>query len=233
MKKEGIPQGIFVTGTDTNVGKTWVGSRVIKQISELGINVIPRKPVESGWLDEAGRTDAWQLAKAAGKADHLAQVCPNPLKAAVSPVRAARDEGKTITIQMLQQQCLTGLKLSDFLYVEGAGGFFSPLANDGLNADLAKRLQLPVLLVAEDRLGCINHTLLTLAAIKHYGLVVEAVILNSREDTGDMFENDNSMDNEEDLKSLIDVPLFKTQYGQARVDEEIVSVLVKKLSQEV
>ena len=216
-------QGIFVTGTDTDVGKTWLGQIIIRQLCEQGIKVIPRKPVESGWsIDEETSTDGWLLAKAAHQEHQLDLVCPNRFKAAISPVRAAAMEQKTLHLETVKQQCIQTINNDEFLYVEGAGGFFSPLVSDGLNADLAKSLGLPVLLIAENKLGCINHILLSIAAIRSYQLPLVAIVLNTREKTmlGDM-------NNFEDLQSLVDIPVFQMQYQQGRIDEAFLQLLLE------
>jgi dethiobiotin synthetase len=221
--------GIFVTGTDTDVGKTWVGRMIIRQLIANGIKVIPRKPVESGWQDNEPLTDAGILAKAAGVND-LQKVCPNRFRAAVSPVRAATLEGHSLSLQQVYQQCLEEVTSDNFLYVEGAGGFFSPLVNDpnskGLNADLAKQLDLPVLLVAEDRLGCINQVLLTLSAIQAYQLPIIAVVLNRlREGEQCGCSPQSEMNNIEDLKTLINVPIYHLKHDQREIDDELIEVL--------
>jgi len=219
LKKQ---KGIFVTGTDTNVGKTWIGQMIIRQLGDDGVEVIPRKPVESGWQkDHLETTDAWLLAKAAGKEQELNLVCVNRFKAPLSPVRAAQLAGKTLQLDTIKQQCFDQVEADDFLYVEGAGGFFSPLVSNGLNADLAKALNLPVLLVAEDKLGCINHVLLTIAAIKSYNLTIVAVILNVKEEGS----GDTKMNNHEDLEVLIDIPVFQIGYCQDEVSEELLLLL--------
>ncbi len=228
MQKTKRHSGIFVTGTDTDVGKTWIGQAILRQLIENGVSVIPRKPVESGWLVDVTKSDAWLLAAAAGYEDDLDKVCPNRFKAAVSPVRAAHLEGRELQLNTVVDQCLRDLEKDDFLYVEGAGGFFSPLVENqngkGLNADLAKSLNLPVLLVAQDKLGCINHVLLTLAAIKDYELPVVGVVLNSM-DEGVVIGN-SDINNFEDLVSLLDVPVFLTQYGQSTVADELIKLML-------
>jgi len=99
------------------------------------------------------------------------------------------------------------LQVGQFLYVEGAGGFYSPLATDGLNADLAQALELPVLVVAEDRVGCINHVLLTCEALERRGLELAGVILNLRQPTP------AGMDNASDLQPLLRAPVLRLAVG--------------------
>lgn len=195
--------GLFVTGTDTGIGKTWVGVQLIQALRTRGLAIAPRKPVESGWQTDTAQTDAGQLALAAGWQGTLEQVCPNRFKAALSPPRAAQQEGQTLRLANLAQQCREGLSTNPFLYVEGAGGFYSPIAEDGLNADLAQQLGLPVVLVSEDRVGCINHVLLVAEALQRRQLNLVGVVLNPRYPAVD------GMDNLADLRCLLDAPVIR------------------------
>jgi dethiobiotin synthetase len=195
--------GIFVTGTDTGIGKTWVGVHLIRHLRTQGVDIAPRKPVESGWQTDTAQTDAGQLAAAANWQGTLEQVCPNRFQAALSPPRAAQREGKVLQVAALARQCREGLTANPFLYVEGAGGFYSPIAHDGLNADLAQQLGLPVVLVSEDRVGCINHVLLVAEALQHRQLRLAGVILNPRQPAVE------GMDNLADLRHLLAVPVMR------------------------
>lgn len=204
----GNAPGVFVTGTDTGVGKTHVGVQLIHLLRVLGHEVIPRKPVESGWADDISQTDAWRLAHAAGlpledAAQHapiIDSVCPHRFKAALSPPRAAALEGKTLRLLDVASACPVKLKDKQYLYVEGAGGFYSPVAQDGLNADLAQTLGLPVVVVTEDRVGCLNHILLVAEAVKQKGLTLAGVILNKRHPAPE------GMDNLSDLRQHLNAP---------------------------
>ncbi len=201
-------RGIFTSGTDTSIGKTWIGAQLIAELCKQGFNVTPRKPVESGWNQRIQETDAWILAKAANKADQIDLVCPNRFTQAISPARAARLEGRNLSTQHLLADCLSGLrqpqKKTDFLYIEGAGGFYSPLAQDGLNSDLAKQLNLPILLVAENRLGCINQVLLSVAAIESAKLRLAGVILNQATCNA----NSEAKENISEIKQYKDYPII-------------------------
>ena len=199
-------KGVFITGTDTDVGKTWVGQKIIQQLTNAGLSVEPRKPVESGWPKDITLSDAWKLAHAANKQEKLDTICPNRFLAAISPDRAAKIEGKSLTVNQLFTQCTENINSEkDFLYVEGAGGFYSPLCSDGLNVDLAKALKLPIILVVADRLGCINHALLSIEAIENAGLSLLGVVLNNIEENS---PDNHNMNNYEDLLGKIDYPLI-------------------------
>ena len=209
-------KGIFITGTDTDAGKTYVGTQIVTLLHQDKINAVPRKPVESGCKrvgDELVPQDAVQYYEAANRKFALSEVCPFRFEPAISPQRAARLAHQPVYTEELHAKCIQGTGRDDFLVVEGAGGFYSPLCEDGTNASLAKRLGLPVLLVANDKLGCINHVLLTVEAIHSHGLSVCAVIL-SQTSAGDT----PVMDNCEDLGLLLEVPVFSF-FHQERLQE--------------
>lgn len=186
------PCGIYITGTDTGVGKTYVGARLIRSLVDQNVVVIPRKPAESGCTPEHDQlvpADGMALMSAAGLSD-INAITPYRFKQPLSPPRAALLSNQHLHLQQLVDACQT--ETDDFIVVEGAGGFMSPLAEDGLNADLAVALGLPVLLVVADKLGCVNHCLLTLEAIINRGLSVAGIVLNQiepdRDDMGNLGE---------------------------------------------
>ena len=211
-------KGIFTTATDTNVGKTWVGSQLVAELKRLKVDVQARKPIESGWpTKDVSTTDAWKLAKAMDQTNALDVVCPNRFSAALSPDRAAMLEGETISLQKLHQDCLNGINKSDFLYVEGAGGFYSPICSDGLNADLALSLDLPILLVVEDRLGCINQALLNVEAIAKRGLNLKAIALN-RPNQIETSNTISAMDNLSDIQKRVNCEVIAFDHNQKTKD---------------
>ncbi|QMU61733.1 MAG: dethiobiotin synthase [Gammaproteobacteria bacterium] len=212
MKNTTKRNGLFITGTDTDVGKTYIGSQVVSLLYGMKISVQPRKPIESGCglLDgELQPADANHYYDAVEKNIPLTDICPFRFQPAISPQRAARLVKQPITIKELKNVCLKNSTSDDFLFVEGAGGFYSPLCEDGLNADLAKALQLPVLLIANDQLGCINHILLSAEAIRQKELELSAVILNSKNAT-----HDDAMDNLDDLKNYFEIPIFLISHNE-------------------
>lgn len=176
-----VAQGLFITGTDTNVGKTQVAAAIAAQFKHAGYPIKVRKPVATGCSRINGRlvaADAQQLHIASETQELLESICPYTFETAVSPARAARLLGKPLSLSMLHAACVNHINSHDYCIVEGAGGFYSPIATDGLNADLARLLQCPVVLVAPDRLGCINQILLNLNAITQHQLRCAAIILN-------------------------------------------------------
>lgn len=221
-------KGIFITGTDTNIGKTWLSVKLITTLRKQGFNITPRKPVESGWSPDISQTDAWKLANAANKLDQLDAICPNHFTHAISPARAAMMNGRQLNISTLAKQCLPIQKqqnTDEFLIVEGAGGFYSPLAHDGLNSDLARTLDLPVLLVAENRLGCINQVLLSTNAIKATFLQTAVVVLNNPTEKSEE-EDFIGKNNLEDLRTLLDCPVISLDHNEKK---EAIFVDIAKL----
>lgn len=212
MKKVAQRKGLFITGTDTDVGKTYIGTQIITLLHDNDINAVPRKPIESGCTrvgNELEPEDALRYYEAANQKFPLAEVCPYRFEPAISPQRAARLINQPIFLNEVVNACTTNITDDDFLVVEGAGGFYSPLCEDGKNADLAKILNLHVLLVANDQLGCINHILLTAEAIYKQGLSLSAVILSQKVE-----RKNESMNNLEDLKALLSVATFLISYNE-------------------
>ena len=198
--------GLFITGTDTGVGKTRAGILLARQLRDRGYRVRVRKPVESGCqtvADQLLPADAEALRQAAGSIEPLERICPYPLAAPVAPPRAATLMGRTLHLAQLTSACHAGVEPGDVVLVEGAGGFLSPLAVDALNADLAVALALPVLLVATDRLGAIHQVLATAEAIQHRGQRLAAVLLSATHQAPDPL-----LDNAGDLSAWLNVPIL-------------------------
>jgi len=210
-------RGLFVTGTDTGVGKTRVATALVHALCASGVVVRVRKPVESGCIERAGErwpADGDALQRAAGSVEPLSTVCPLRLAAPLSPERAAAREGVSLTLDSLREACTAGVAADDFLLVEGAGGLLSPIAAQALNADLAVALGMPVLLVAADRLGTINHCLLTVEAIRARGLELAGIVLNTIIEPAEA-----GIDNAADLERWLGMPVQRFR-GSAATDAE-------------
>ena len=195
-------RGVFITGTDTGVGKTTVACALIPLLKIEGLPVIAVKPVETGCrvrgLDLVAE-DAARLAKASPQT-----ICRYRYTTAASAARAAELEGRPLYLADLLACCIHP---EHYLVVEGAGGVLSPIACDGLNVDLIAALALPVVVVAEDRLGCINQTLMALEVLTQRNLETVAVVLNTIEST----INRTDLDNHHELRSWTDVPVIGAQ----------------------
>jgi dethiobiotin synthetase len=175
--------GLFITGTDTGVGKTHVTALIAKALVDGGRRVGVYKPAASGCRCESGRLisdDAVALWNAAGRPGELDRVCPQRFATPLAPHLAARAEGKQLDAAMLRDGLEYWRARADIILVEGAGGLMSPLGDDEYVADLAEELAFPLIIVARNTLGTINQTLQTLiaAAAFHRGLAVAGVVLN-------------------------------------------------------
>lgn len=166
----------FVTGTDTDVGKTLAATGLIEAANRQGRRTAAIKPVAAGCEDRGDglqNSDALQLQAAASHPLSYQQVNPIALQAAIAPHIAAEQEGRSLSAQRLSGFC-RGLTLLpvDILVIEGAGGWYVPLNHRETLADVAKQLNPEVILVVGLRLGCINHALLSIKAIRADGLKI-------------------------------------------------------------
>ncbi len=200
-------QGLFITGTDTDVGKTYITMQIIRQLQSIAAPIKVRKPIESGCLMQKNSVlhpaDGFSLWQANQQHELLSTVTPYRFEPAIAPNRAAALSNKSISIKQLKQACLKDISNDDYLIVEGAGGFYSPLSSDGLNVDLALALNLNIVLVVKDQLGCINHTLLTLKAIQQAELNCIAIVLNLT--TADSIATFNHA---HEITQCCDIPVF-------------------------
>ena len=184
------PRGIFVTGTDTGVGKTIVAATLARLLRMNGVSVGVMKPVTSGCREENGQLvsdDALLLCQAAGIAVSE-DVAPYRLREALAPAEAARLDGVRIDFSAIKSSFDRLASLYDYVIVEGAGGLMVPLSGGLLIADLARELELPLLVVARPGLGTINHTVLTCFAAQQLGLQVAGVIINGMPEDPDLAE---------------------------------------------
>jgi dethiobiotin synthetase len=202
-----MKRGVFVTGTDTGVGKTLAACALIHALVERGLAVTPMKPVAAGAQVHAGgwaNEDTIALLRAAGR-DESRSVEANPilLREPMAPHIAAARERREITLEPILASFSRLAASGDFMVVEGVGGFRVPLSDSLDTVDLAQALALPVVLVVGLRLGCLNHALLTAGAIRFAGLPLAGWIANGI-DPG-MAVADENVDA---LRERIDAPLL-------------------------
>jgi dethiobiotin synthetase len=170
-------RGLFVTATDTGVGKTEVACALLSAARARGLDAVGMKPAQSG-AAPGEPTDAERLREACGGVEPLSAICPHSLAAPLAPAVAARLEGREISLAGLLQAARALAARHAALVVEGAGGLLVPLTERETYADLAVALGLPVLVVARAGLGTVNHTALTVEALRARGLSVAAIVLN-------------------------------------------------------
>jgi len=181
-----LPQlkGVFVTGTDTGVGKTLVAGAVLRYLRGRGIRVEPFKPAATGcrrFRGELVSADAQFLAACADSRRMLHEIAPVRFRHALAPNVAARLEKSTVKLEEIFHQYRRLEGIADAVVVEGVGGLLCPITDDFLVAHFAKMVNLPVVIVARPGLGTINHTLLTLFAVRKAGLKVAGVVINRYE----------------------------------------------------
>ncbi|KWC51779.1 dethiobiotin synthetase [Burkholderia ubonensis] len=175
------PLSLFVTGTDTEIGKTFVSAALLHGFARLGLRAAAMKPVAAGAYEQDGvwrNEDADQLDAAANVVLPPELRTPFLLKAPAAPHLAAAQEGVTLDLDTIVACHREALTRADVVVVEGAGGFRVPLTGTRDMADLAVALGAPVVLVVGVRLGCISHALLTADAIRQRGLTLAGWVAN-------------------------------------------------------
>jgi dethiobiotin synthetase len=202
----------FITGTDTGVGKTYVTRLLLETLRNEGHDAVGYKPVACG-----DRGDAVILAEASGGLD-LDEINPLHLNSSLAPYVACMLENRTVNpAELIAGYQILAAKHANVL-VEGAGGWEVPLAPNYRISDLAADLKLPVILVAGNRLGALNHILLTVNAIRAKGLVCAGIILNQLEDE----MNTAMITNKGVVEDLTGVPLLEHLiHGQDFLDVEV------------
>ncbi|WP_301101178.1 dethiobiotin synthase [Propionivibrio sp.] len=178
----------FVTGTDTEVGKTFVACALLHALRNKGVAAIGMKPVAAGTDAEGRNADVEALLAASGGRAPRELVNPYLFNPAIAPHIAAVEAGRRIELACIVAAFEALLGMADALLVEGVGGFCVPLGPQLSTADLAERLQLPVILVVGMRLGCINHALLSQQAIAARGLKLAGWVANRTDPQMSHFE---------------------------------------------
>jgi dethiobiotin synthetase len=172
---------VLVTGTDTGVGKTWVGCGLVRALRASGRRVAVRKPAETGCARRDGElfpADAAALRAAAGEEEALATICPIRFEEPLAPAVAAERAGVAIDPAAIAREIGATARRVDVVVVEGAGGLLVPLSWRYAYADLAADLGAKLLVVVAARLGAINHTLLTLEVAAARGIAVAGLVVN-------------------------------------------------------
>jgi dethiobiotin synthetase len=178
LSPAGAIRGLFVTGTDTGVGKTVATAVLAVSLREQGVDAGVMKPVETGIGDRTGSDAEWLMSVAPSN-DPPAIVAPYRLRASAAPVVAAAAEDIAIDLHRILSACETLAARHECLLIEGLGGAMVPLTADMLVVDLIHHLRLPVLIVARSGLGSINHTLLTVECLERRGIPILGVLFNN------------------------------------------------------
>ena len=199
--------GFFVTGTDTEVGKTLVSGALIVKLREQQINAIGFKPVVAGtYKDTSGRTlneDLETLRIASNLSHHELSLCPYALDQPAAPHLVAAQQGLKLEMSMMTAAFQNIQKHADCIVVEGAGGLLVPLNQDEDLGGFAKKIDLPIIFVVGMKLGCLNHALLTYDAIKARNLKIAGWIANALEEEMPLLQG-----NLQTLRARIDAPFL-------------------------
>ncbi|MBC8352565.1 MAG: dethiobiotin synthase [Planctomycetes bacterium] len=202
--------GLFIIGTDTNVGKTYVTALIAKQLVAAGQRVGVYKPAASGCIGN-DTDDPFVLWDAAGRPATIEDVCPQRFAAPLAPHLAARAEGKEVDVELLRSGLAFWRDRSEIILVEGIGGLMSPISEDDYVADLAYDFGFPLIVVAPNTIGVINQTLQTLITASTFRdrLNVAGIVLNDihfGSDSNDLSVNSNATE----LKARCVSPIVAT-----------------------
>ena len=190
---------LFVTGTDTGIGKTHTITQLLRLLRASGVRCAAFKPICCG-----DRRDAELLLAASNEGLTIDEVNPLWLKTAAAPFTAVQVEKVKIDIGLLIAAFTALQKRVEHVFVEGVGGWLVPIHADYFVSDLAAEMKLPVLVVAQNRLGCLNHTALTVRSVVDYGLQCAGIALTAPFDEADVAVATNA----QVLGKIVDVPLF-------------------------
>ena len=210
MNSHSALNGIFITGTDTEIGKTVIAGGLAAALRAAGVNVGVMKPIASGGVEHKGRIvseDAIFLKHAAQVDDALNLINPICLRHPLAPSVAAEIEGVSIDLRQIDEAFAQLCQRHEFMVVEGVGGIAVPICEEMLVADMAQRFQLPLVVVARPNLGTINHTVLTVEFARSYNLEICGIVLNaSQEGSKGLAEETNP----KELTRLTHLPILGT-----------------------
>ncbi|WP_257350201.1 dethiobiotin synthase [Pseudalkalibacillus decolorationis] len=184
--------GFFITGTDTEVGKTFVTGAIAAVLKENGMDVGVFKPMLSGIKREDPSSDTSYLKRMAGDSSPLEKITPFQFEEPLAPYVAASRSGQHVSMNEVLDAWEDIKPLHDFFFIEGAGGIAVPFGEDYLVSDVARAIGYPLIIVARPNLGTVNHTLLTIDYAKKAGIEVLGVVINGlKEDEAGVAEETN------------------------------------------
>jgi len=221
-----MKQSYFIIGTDTNVGKTYVASALVRHFAKAGYQTIGMKPIASGCMQTPDgdllNDDVLALSTASNVVAPLDLTNPYRFSPAIAPHIAAEQAEEIVDCEKIKQAYHELTQLAEVVVVEGAGGFLVPLNRQETLADLAVTLNIPIILVVGMRLGCINHALLTVEAIKSRGLTLAGWVANQVDAEMPVFE-----ENLASLQQRIAVPCISVVRWQNDVNFNADSFIAK------
>ena len=223
---------LFLTGTDTGVGKTFVAIEFLRLLSDAGIRAVGMKPICCG-----NRDDVRRLLAAGAEDATIEELNPVWLQSPVAPSVAAQIERIEIDIDKIYHRFTTLSQRFEIVLVEGVGGWLVPIAPNFFVSDLARRLDLPIVIVTENRLGCLNHVLLTFENLRSRGFSCAGIILNRADAAGDLAQTTNEGELRRLLPDTILLPVAENgvqtaaKWAQLFAENSRSNEVFKKLTQ--
>lgn len=204
----------FITGTDTGVGKTYITAMLVRSLRKTGLDSVGMKPICCG-----DRRDAELLQQASGQDVTVNDINPIWLRTPAAPYTATIVENRMIDLDAIRESFAALRRTHRSVLVEGIGGWLVPIRKDYFVSDLAADFGMPVLLVVRNRLGALNHALLTVRSIQSRGLQCDGIVLNNL----DTFDDVAAITNRSVLEDLTGVPvMFEIENGQTEIELAIV-----------
>lgn len=203
--------GIFITGTDTGVGKTLVSVALAVLLKRKNKNIGLMKPIATGCIIKDKKLisqDAFKFQKITG--DKIYLINPVSFKLPLSPYSCSIIEKKTIHLKKIFETYRILSKKYDYLIVEGIGGIMVPIRKKYFVVDLIKKLNLPLILIAKAGLGTLNHTIMTVRIIKEFGGDIKLIFLNNSDNKKDL----SIKSNPEILQKIVEIPVFYIKYSK-------------------
>jgi dethiobiotin synthetase len=217
-------KGVFVTGTDTGVGKTIISSGLAAVLKEKKIDVGVFKPMLSGISRNDSESDSSLLKQMSQTSLSTQDITPFEFKEPLAPFVAGQLEGKVVRIEEVLQHWETIREKHEFFIVEGAGGIAVPLGENFLVSHLIKAMKLPLMIVARPNLGTINHTYLTVKYATSLGLKIAGIVINGISDSPDLSEKTNP----EVIEQLCQVPILGVTPKMSSVTNDSIREMVRE-----
>lgn len=218
---------IFITGTDTNVGKTVVTAMLVKQLRHSGIQAVPYKPIQTGLITQSGEKHAPDVLFYKQTNDLAEHLSYNTylFEKACSPHLAASLENTSISLAKINKEIQDLEEKMETVVIEGAGGLYVPLNESGVcMIDLIEQLHVPAIIVARAGVGTINHTTLTVSALRAKGIPIIGVILNNLDHSNEQLIADNT----QMIERLCDLPVL----GALPFYEDVLTLFTDQVLQE-
>jgi dethiobiotin synthetase len=223
-----VNQGVFITGTDTGVGKTLVTAALALALKKRGLDIGVMKPIETGVSQSRmAQSDAARLRAIVQSEDALGAICPFQFELPLAPMAVAQTERRVISLEVIRQvyRLLSGRY--DYMFVEGVGGVHVPIAPKTDVMDLIVRLKLPVVVVGRAGLGGINHAMLTIEALRRRKLRIVALVLNCPHSTKSKIARLQARTTAETLRKQAGVPVLGPLPFQSALSRQFRQTIVR------